>query len=58
MVRMLAAAMVRVAQGKATEADLRARLAGRETDLPRVVAPADGLYLVRVAYARAGSQSG
>ena len=55
---MLAAAMVRVAQGKATEADLRARLAGRETDLPRVVAPADGLYLVRVAYARAGSQSG
>ncbi|MDA0293208.1 MAG: tRNA pseudouridine(38-40) synthase TruA [Verrucomicrobia bacterium] len=58
MVRMLAAAMVRVAQGKATEADLRARLAGRETDLPRIVAPSDGLYLVRVAYARAGAQSG
>ena len=58
MVRMLAAAMVRVAQGKATEADLRARLAGSATDLPRIVAPSDGLYLVRVAYARAGSQSG
>ena len=57
MVRMLAAAMVRVAQGRATESDLRARLGGRPTDLPRAVAPADGLYLVRVAYARRKTQS-
>lgn len=58
MVRMLAAGMVRVAQGKATETALRGRLAGRATDLPRMVAPSDGLCLVRVAYARAGAQSG
>lgn len=52
MVRMLVAAMVRVAQGKSTPADLRARLAGRHTELPRTVAPPDGLYLVRVRYGR------
>lgn len=52
MVRMLAAAMVQVAQGKGTPADLRARLTGRATGLPRAVAPADGLYLVRVVYGR------
>jgi tRNA pseudouridine38-40 synthase len=58
MVRMMVVAMVRVAQGRATAADLRARLAGRSSDLPRDVAPADGLYLVRVAYARRTAQSG
>lgn len=52
MVRMLVAAMVRVAQGKAKTGDLRARLAGRASDLPRTVAPPDGLYLRRVSYAR------
>jgi tRNA pseudouridine38-40 synthase len=52
MVRMLVAAMVRVAQGKATLADLQARLHGRPSGSPRAVAPADGLYLRRVAYAR------
>lgn len=52
MVRMLAAAMVRVAQGRADPTALRARLAGRESSLPREVAPAGGLYLVRVNYAR------
>lgn len=57
MVRMLVAAMVRVAQGRATDSDLRARLAGRRTDLPRAVAPPDGLYLVRVTYARGKTQS-
>jgi len=57
MVRMLVAAMVRVAQGKGTLGDLRARLTGRATGLPRAVAPADGLWLVRVRYARR-SQSG
>lgn len=57
MVRMLAAAMVRVAQGKATLQDLRARLAGQGTALPREVAPPDGLYLVGVRYGQA-PQSG
>ena len=52
MVRMLVAAMVRVAQGKASTGDLRARLAGRPSELPRDVAPPDGLYLVRVRYGR------
>jgi tRNA pseudouridine38-40 synthase len=52
MVRMLVAAMVRVAQGQATMADLEARLAGRPDGMPRSVAPSDGLYLRRVAYAR------
>lgn len=53
MVRMLVAAMVRVAQGKASMASLRSRLHGSESDLPRGVAPPDGLYLVRVSYAPA-----
>ena len=52
MVRMRTAAMVRVAQGRADIAALRARLARRESCLPREVAPAGGLYLVRVDYAR------
>ena len=58
MVRMMVAAMVRVAQGRATGADLRSRLAGKSSALPRDIAPADGLYLVRVAYARRAAQSG
>jgi hypothetical protein len=58
MARMLAAAMVRVAQGRATLADLRARLGAHPTGMSREVAPPDGLYLVRVAYARTGTQSG
>ncbi|MFM8459155.1 MAG: tRNA pseudouridine(38-40) synthase TruA, partial [Chthoniobacterales bacterium] len=57
MVRMLVAAMVRVAQGKGTLSDLRARLAGRGAASPREVAPADGLYLVSVRYGKA-PQSG
>jgi len=52
MVRMLAAAMVRVAQDRSSLGEVRARLAGRETDLPRDVAPPDGLYLVRVVHGR------
>ena len=58
MVRMLVAAMVRVGQGRATAEGLRARLHGRPNDLPRDVAPPDGLYLVRVAYGRKVSQTG
>ena len=52
MVRMLVAALVRVAQGKSSSEDLRARLAGRPTEMPRAVAPPDGLYLTRVRYGR------
>lgn len=52
MVRMLVAAMLRTAQGRSTLSDLRERLAGRSTQFPRDVAPADGLYLVRVRYAK------
>lgn len=50
MVRMLVAAMIRVAQGKASLEDLRGRLACRDGKLPRDVAPPEGLYLVRVRY--------
>jgi tRNA pseudouridine38-40 synthase len=57
MVRMLVAAMVRVAQGKASLVSLRARLEGHASDLPRGVAPPDGLSLLRVTYTR-GLQSG
>lgn len=57
MVRMLVAAMVRVAQGRSDMAALRARLGGADSDLPRGVAPGCGLYLVRVCYPR-GAQSG
>jgi tRNA pseudouridine38-40 synthase len=57
MVRMLAAAMVRVAQGRVSLTALRARLTGRAAASPREVAPADGLYLVRVVYGRR-TQSG
>ena len=57
MVRMLVAAMVRVAQGRAGLPALRARLDGGASDLPRGVAPAEGLYLARVRYPRR-AQSG
>jgi tRNA pseudouridine38-40 synthase len=51
MVRMLVAAMVRVAQHRGTLGDLKARLAGSPSSLPRAVAPPGGLYLRRVTYA-------
>ena len=57
MARMLVAATVRVAQGKGTLQDLRARLAGGGAVSPREVAPADGLYLVCVRYGKK-TQSG
>lgn len=57
MVRMLVAAMVRVAQGRVPLQDLERRLHGLDADFPREVAPPDGLYLVRVAYPR-GPQTG
>lgn len=52
MVRMLVAALIRVAQERAEISALRARLVGEDSDLPRGVAPADGLYLMRVKYSR------
>lgn len=52
MVRMMAAAMVRVAQGKFSFGDLQARLRGDETSMPREVAPAGGLYLLKVTHGR------
>jgi len=49
MVRMLTGAMVRAAQGRAEVADLRERLKAG-TPKWNFVAPAGGLYLVRVIY--------
>ncbi len=57
MVRMLVSAMVCVACGRAGLPALQTRLAGGKSDLPRDVAPPDGLYLVRVSYPRK-AQSG
>jgi len=49
MVRMMTGAAVRVARDQATLADLRARLARGGPQWTHV-APAEGLYLVRVIY--------
>jgi len=49
MVRMLTGAIIRVAQGRAEIAGLRERLAGGGTKW-NYVAPAAGLYLVKVKY--------
>ena len=49
MVRMLTGAMIRVAQGRVEIAGLRERLAGSGTKW-NYVAPAAGLYLVKVKY--------
>jgi tRNA pseudouridine38-40 synthase len=57
MVRMLVAAIVAVARGKASMDDLRARRDGRPAPLARAVAPAGGLYLVKVTHGRS-AQSG
>lgn len=56
MARMLVAAMVETARGRTTLGDLQARLDGEGTGGPRTVAPAGGLYLVKVDYRR-GAQS-
>jgi tRNA pseudouridine38-40 synthase len=49
MVRMLTAAIIRVAQGRETLEDLRTRLEARGPKWNHL-APPDGLYLVRVLY--------
>lgn len=50
MVRLMAGAIVRAALGKTTVAEIRARLADGAPAEPRLVAPAEGLTLVRVRY--------
>jgi tRNA pseudouridine38-40 synthase len=57
MARMLAAAMVEVARGRASLADLQARLDGEGRGGPRTVAPAGGLYLIKVDYRRSAQSS-
>lgn len=51
LVRSLVGAMIAVANGTCTRADLDASLAGRESPAGRQLAPARGLCLMRVAYA-------
>ena len=50
MVRLMVGAIVRAALGKTTVAEVRARLADGAPAEPRLVAPAEGLTLVRVRY--------
>jgi tRNA pseudouridine38-40 synthase len=50
MVRLMVGAIVRCGLGKTTLAEVRARLLGEAPAEPRLVAPADGLTLVRVRY--------
>ena len=50
MVRLMVGAMAHVALGKMEAAEIAARLKSRRADGPRFVAPAEGLYLVRVWY--------
>ncbi len=50
MVRLMAGAIVRAALGKTTVAEVRARLVDGAPAEPRLVAPAEGLVLVRVRY--------
>lgn len=50
MVRLMVGAIVRAALGKATIGEIRARLIDGAPAKPQLVAPADGLTLVRVSY--------
>jgi tRNA pseudouridine38-40 synthase len=50
MVRLMVGAMVKCALGQMRIEDVSARLKLRELGSPRFVAPADGLFLVRVRY--------
>ncbi len=50
MVRLMAGAIIRAALGKTTVTEIRARLADGAPAEPRLVAPAEGLTLVRVRY--------
>ncbi len=50
MVRLLVGALMRIGTGDSSENELMDRLASREKSAPRLVAPAAGLFLVRVRY--------
>ena len=50
MVRLMVGAIVRAALGKTTVSEVRARLVDGAPTEPRLVAPAEGLTLVRVRY--------
>jgi tRNA pseudouridine38-40 synthase len=50
MVRLIVGTLVRCASGKMRIEDATARLDSGQTTSPRFVAPAEGLYLVRVRY--------
>jgi tRNA U38,U39,U40 pseudouridine synthase TruA len=50
MVRLMVGAMTHVALGKMDLSDIAARLQSKRTDGSRFVAPAEGLYLVKIWY--------
>ena len=50
MVRLMIGAIIRCALGKSTVTEVRSRLLAGASTEPRLVAPADGLTLVRVRY--------
>ncbi len=50
MVRLMVGSMAQAAMGKLSVDDIAARLRSRRADGPRFVAPAEGLFLVRVWY--------
>ena len=55
-VRSMVGSLKRVGEGKRTPADLRAALEAKDRAACGPVAPARGLYLVRVAYPLGGGQ--
>jgi tRNA U38,U39,U40 pseudouridine synthase TruA len=50
MIRLIVGSLVKCALGKLRVEDLTNRLASAQTGTARLVAPADGLFLVRVRY--------
>jgi tRNA pseudouridine38-40 synthase len=50
MVRLIVGAMIHVAVGKMDQSEIAARLKSGQADGSRFVAPADGLYLVKIWY--------
>lgn len=58
MARMIVGGMIRVAQGKSPEEDYLGRLASGQPFPHPAMAPAEGLYLVKVLYPPAGRKLG
>jgi tRNA pseudouridine38-40 synthase len=50
MIRLIVGSLVKCALGKLRVEDLTNRLASAQADTPRLAAPAEGLFLVRVRY--------